>query len=89
MNTSPSTALYRAGLIEQDLPRPSHQGHRDMSYPPNPYGEQDDPMLGASNGAQSRGPSPSEQKDREDEELNAVRRYEDFTTVGVYCPTGA
>jgi len=52
-----------------------------MSYPPKDYGESDDPLL---TGQSSTGGLTEEIEEKEEEELNAVRRYEDFTTVGTY-----
>jgi hypothetical protein len=52
-----------------------------MSYPPKDYGEPDDPLL---TGQSSTGGATEEIEGKEEEELNAVRRYEDFTTVGTY-----
>lgn len=57
-----------------------------MSYPPKIYGEQDDLSPDDREGLRARSPVPSvtERKDQDEEELNAVRRYEDFTTVGTW-----
>lgn len=57
-----------------------------MSYPPKLSGEHDDLTPGDHGQLRARSPAPSvtELKDRDEEELNAVRRYEDFTTVGRY-----
>jgi hypothetical protein len=52
-----------------------------MSYPPKEYGDPDDPLL---TGQSSTGGASEEIEGKEEEELNAVRRYEDFTTVGTY-----
>jgi len=52
-----------------------------MSYPPKDYGEPDDPLL---TGQSSTGGATEEMEGKEEEELNAVRRYEDFTTVGMF-----
>jgi hypothetical protein len=52
-----------------------------MSYPPKEYGEPDDPLL---TGQSSTGGATEDSEGKEEEELNAVRRYEDFTTVGTY-----
>ena len=59
---------------------------RVMSYPPKIYGEQDDLGQDDQEGLRARSPVPSvtERKDQDEEELNAVRRYEDFTTVGTW-----
>jgi len=51
-----------------------------MSYPPKDYGESDDPLLNGQSSAMAETGEGLEEK--EEEELNAVRRYEDFTTVG-------
>lgn len=51
-----------------------------MSYPPKDYGESDDPLLNGQSSTMAEGIGENEEK--EEEELNAVRRYEDFTTVG-------
>lgn len=55
-----------------------------MSYPPKAYGEHDDLNPDNHDGLRARSPVPSiaELKEQDEEELNAVRRYEDFTTVG-------
>lgn len=52
-----------------------------MSYPPKDYGEPDDPLL---TGQTSTSVGNGRIEEKEEEELNAVRRYEDFTTVGTY-----
>jgi hypothetical protein len=52
-----------------------------MSYPPKEYGDPDDPLL---TGQSSTGTATEEIEGKEEEELNAVRRYEDFTTVGMF-----
>ena len=52
-----------------------------MSYPPKDYGESDDPLM---TGQSSTGGPTEKIEEKEEEELNAVRRYEDFTTVGTY-----
>lgn len=56
-----------------------------MSYPPNQYGEQDDSTLDGPGPSGSRSPVPSIAglNEQDEDELNAVRRYEDFTTVGM------
>jgi hypothetical protein len=60
---------------------------QDMSYPPNPYDEHGSPLMnGQSSTTQEHEDTlDSDIKDKEEEELNAVRRYEDFTTVGMCC----
>ena len=55
-----------------------------MSYPPKEYGDPDDPLL---TGQSSTERATEEIEGKEEEELNAVRRYEDFTTVGTYSST--
>lgn len=57
-----------------------------MSYPPNPYDEHGSPLINgqSSTARQSEDVRFEDIKDKEEEELNAVRRYEDFTTVGRY-----
>jgi chloride channel 3/4/5 len=59
-----------------------------MSYPPKDYGESDDPLLTGQSSTAVEG-GGSEMEEKEEEELNAVRRYEDFTTVGTCLGTGS
>lgn len=61
-----------------------------MSYPPNPYAEQDghEGMLNDHGASGSGSLSAPDLREGEEEELNAVRRYEDFTTVGKLISTG-
>jgi len=58
-----------------------------MSYPPNPYDEHGSPLMNGQSSTthEHENTLDSDIKDKEEEELNAVRRYEDFTTVGMYC----
>jgi len=53
-----------------------------MSYPPKGYGEPDSPLGPGQSASMAENPLASEIEEKEEEELNAVRRYEDFTTVG-------
>jgi hypothetical protein len=56
-----------------------------MSYPPKVYDEHGSPSMAGESSSSALNPEDaleSEIKEKEEEELNAVRRYEDFTTVG-------
>ena len=53
-----------------------------MSYPPKGYGEPDSPTVPVQSSSMAEDPLASEIEEKEEEELSAVRRYEDFTTVG-------
>jgi hypothetical protein len=53
-----------------------------MSYPPKISGEPESPLMGGQSSSRAGDVLESGIQEKEEEELNAVRRYEDFTTVG-------
>jgi chloride channel 3/4/5 len=57
-----------------------------MSYPPKGYDETGSPLMTGQSSTFAENPLATEIEEKEEEELNAVRRYEDFTTVGKLVP---
>jgi hypothetical protein len=57
-----------------------------MSYPPKGYDETGSPLMTGQSSTFAENPIATEVEEKEEEELNAVRRYEDFTTVGKLVP---